>query len=335
MIMNSPTTFFMCAPAAYRRLVAVTLLVTATGACAQSQASASAPLACAPAGAVELPSGVSVERVKLLDDGKHYNIYTSVEDSDDREGRKTMLPASMAGLVDLSPSSLNRILADTMLAARRFKVFDMRANVTAEHSDVLVTAKVVDADQVLKPFLEGGRRVSESRVKLSVQAKNMYTGENLFDADVFVEGKTGMITGDRVIVTSADDPNSPEVRNRLVADFKNAMFRAFRQASERVEYLLRPMARVVSAQDCGVDLFGGSRSGLQRGDELVIFRAQKRQHGGATILAGTRVVALVRCAGVGTESAHCTVMRAVAGYRPQDGDYAVITDPSLDRSRAR
>jgi hypothetical protein len=335
MTMKLHTKFFMRAPTTYRRLAAVILLATASVASAQAQTQPAAPLTCAPTGVVELPSGVSIERVKLLDDGKHYNIYTSIEDSDDREGRKNMLPASMAGLVDMSPSGLNRILADTMLAARRFKVFDMRANVTAEHSDVLVTAKVVDADQVLKPFLEGGRRVSESRVKLSVQAKNMYTGENLFDADVFVEGKTGMITGDRVIVTSADDPNSAEIRNRLATDFKNAMFRSFRLASERIEHLLRPMARVVGAQDCGVDLFGGSRSGLQRGDELVIFRAQKRQLGDSTILSGTRAVALVRCAGVGTESTHCAVMRAVAGYRPQDGDYAVITDASLERSRAR
>lgn len=313
------------------------LLAIAGSAWAQAPApgaAAAKPQACSAAGPIDMPSGVNIDRIKLLDEGQHYKVYTAIEDTDEREGKKSMLPPGMAPYVDMSPSSMNRLFSDIILGSKRFKVFDMRPNVTAEHSDVLITAKVIDADQILKTgVLEGGRRVSESRVKLSVQVKNMYTGENLLPSDAFVEGKTGMVSGDRVVVTSAEDPNSADVRQKLAVDFKNAMFRAFSKANERIEELLRPMARVVSYEDCQIDLFGGSRMGMQPKDEMVVFRSQKRQLGETTILSNTRAVALVRCSGVGTENSQCTVIKSVAGYLPQDGDYAVVTDESLLKTR--
>ncbi len=260
-------------------------------------------------------------------------MYTSIEATDEREGKRSTLPARLERAVDMSPSSLNRLLADTILSSRRFVVYDMRPNVTAEFSDVLITAKVIDADQVLRPYLDGGRRVSESRVRLSVQVKNMYTGENLLSSDSLVEGITGRVSGDRVVITSADDINSPEMQNLLAIDFKNALRRAFVQASLRVEQLLRPLAQVVSAEECNLDLQGGSRHGFQPNDEMIIFRTQLVERGETTVLTRTRAVALVRCASVGVSSSTCKVIKAVPGYRPEVNDYAGITDESLARTR--
>lgn len=292
------------------------------------------PMTCAPTGEVSMPSGVSIERILLLDQGQQFKVYTSIEAADHRDITKNAFPPGVAKMVDLSPSSLHRLMADSILRTRRFKVFDMRPNVTAENSDVLITAAVVDAYQVFRT-LEGGRQFSQSSVKLSVQIKNMYTGEQLLPADAFVEGLTGVVTGDRVVLRSGEDVNSPEIQQRLVLDFKNAMYRAFENAALRIETLLRPMGRVVSRDGCLVDLFGGSRMGMQANDEVVIFRSQKRQLGETTVLSNTRPVALARCAGVGTENSSCNIVKATAGFAPQDGDYALVTEDSVKRSRGQ
>ncbi|MES2944434.1 MAG: hypothetical protein V4772_16315, partial [Pseudomonadota bacterium] len=136
------------------------LLLLTQAACAQTAAISQAampPLACAPAGEVSMPSGVSIERILLLDQGQHFKVYTSIEAADHRDITKNAFPPGVAKMVDLSPSSLNRLMADSILRTRRFKVFDMRPNVTAENSDVLITATVVDGYQILRP-LEGGRQ---------------------------------------------------------------------------------------------------------------------------------------------------------------------------------
>lgn len=325
------------------RVLRIFLLVTATmtssvGWTQTAPATSATPaagqtLSCAPAGAVQIPAGLDIARIEQLDKGLRFKVYTSVEAVDERDPTKNLLPASLSQLVDVNPSALNRILFDFIARSKRFQVYDMRPGVTAEQSDVLVTAKMVDADQVLKPHLEGGRRVSESRVKLSLQVKNMLTGENLLTSDAFVEGKTGTTSGDRVVVTSAEDENSAGVKNRLAIDFKNAMYRAFEQSIERVEALIKPMARVVGAEECRVDLFGGTRMGIQAKDEVVVVRAVRRQLGETTIVSGQQPVALLRCDGVGTDSSSCQVIRSVAGRTPQDGDYVVVTDESMKRTR--
>lgn len=306
----------------------------ATGGPAAAPAAPQA-LSCAPSGRVAIPSGIDISRLVMLDEGKQYKVYTSVEANDERDPSKSMFPAALAQRIDLSPSSLTTMFTNTILASRRFEVFDMRPNVVAEFSDVLITAKILDASQVLRESLDGGRRVSESKVILSVQVKNMYTGRILMQSDAQVEGRTGATNNDRVIVTSADDVNSPAIRQLLDEDFKNALRRAFSQATTRLTVLLRPLAQVVSADGCAVDLFGGSRNGVQQDDELVIFRTQKQQRGESLMMTNTRAVALVRCGGVGVENSQCEVIRAAPGFQPQEGDYAAITDESLTKPRLR
>lgn len=309
------------------------LLLALVGLCPPALAADAKPLACAASGPVDLPAGMSLERMRLLDEGKNYKVYTSVEYADERT--KGQFPAAMSKQVDMSPGGLSRIFSDVILGARRFRVYEMAAGVTAEHSDVMVKARIVDADQVQKQSMEGGRTLYESKVTLSVQVQNMYTGLNLLETAVKVDGRTGLQSQDRVVLTSADRLDSDEVRARLALDFKNALNRAFAQASDKVEELLRPLARVVGAEDCSVTLFGGSRFGLQANDDLVVFRVKTRQLGETTVLGSMNEVALIRCRAVGVDDSACKVLRAVPGYRPQDGDFALITDESLKRTRTR
>jgi hypothetical protein len=303
------------------------LLAFSLSACAQTPPSSSAvsnaPQVCGQVGPLVAPPGVSIGRMQLLDVGRHYNVYTAVETMDERTLK----------LGAVNAENINRIFIDQIQRTKRFKVFDSRATVVLDKSDIQVTARVVDADQLLKPFMEGGRRFSQSRVTLSVQVKNMLTGEQMLTSDVKVTAETGHVTGDRVMLTSADDPNSSEMRARLVVDFKNALNRAFDLATERLEQLLPPMARVISANGCNVDVFGGKRGGLQSEDELVVFRTQKRQLGESIVLANTQPVALLLCMGVGDDVSQCTIKQSVSGFAPADGDYAVITPESLRRTR--
>lgn len=325
---NGRATAFTC-------LLASLLAACATASHAQTADKATtSALSCAASGPVSLPPGVNLERLQLLDKGLPFKVYTTFLAHDEQGAAGNSLPPEMAKVVDLNRSSLERTLADIIMRSRRFKVYDMHASTTAEQSDVEVTAKVVDAHQVLRPYLEGGRQIVESSVRLSIQVKNMYTGENLLQSDALVEGRTGRSNG-RLIVTAAEDVNSPAVRQKLAVDFKKALYLAMDLADERIEELLRPMARVVSADDCTIQLYGGSRFGLQDNDELVVFRAQTRTLGESTVLASTRPVALVSCKGVGTESSPCTVIKAVPDYRPQDGDFAVITTESLQSTRVQ
>lgn len=311
----------------------IAMLCSALPACAQNTRADAKAQSCAPTGTVDIPPGMSLERMKLLDEGRHFKVYTSVEFADERA--RQQMPQAMARMVDITPEGLSRIFSDVILGSKRFKVYEMGAAVTAEHSDVLITVKVVSADQAPRSYLDGGRRVIDSRVTLSVQMKNMYTGENLLPDALSVEGRTGLVNGDRVIVTSAESLDSEDVRNRLAIDFKNALNRAFVKASDKLEEQLRPLARVVSAEECRVNLFGGTRFGLQPSDELVIFRVKKRQLGETTVLDGAREVALVRCGSVGVDESQCKIIRSVPGYQPQDGDFALATDESLKRARMR
>lgn len=300
-------------------------------------ASAATPACGKPVTSLPIPPGMSIDRMALLKSGKHFNVYSEVEAFDDSKPDAGHMPAAVRGVHDVSPSGMNRLLADTIQASRRFKWFDMRPNATAEHGDVLVKAKVVYANQALRPMLEGGRQQSESRVVLSVQLMNMLTGESMLPADVNVEGRTGLVTGDRVVLAAAESPDTPAIKRRLADDFYNAMRRAFAMAGERIEALLRPITYVIDADmaGCSVSLFGGSRFGLQPGDEMVVFRVEVKRFGEQDRLVRPTAVARVTCETVGVDDTACQITQLVPGQTPREGDFAIITDASLARTRAR
>jgi hypothetical protein len=119
----------------------------------------------------------------------------------------------------------------------------------------------------------------------------------------------------------------------MANDYLRALNRAYKLAAQRVEAVLRPMGKVLSAESGSVGILGGQRHGLVGNDRLVIFRATLQRVGELEVFASTRAIAVVQCDGVGTVSSQCDIVRLVDGQQVQPGDYAVLTDDSLKKDR--
>ncbi|HEY4080092.1 MAG TPA: hypothetical protein VGM81_05300 [Burkholderiaceae bacterium] len=282
-------------------------------------------------GSVAMPNGVDFGRVRLLDQGRMTKVYVDMLRIDDSKESR-MFPAEMSKLVDITPAGLTRLFTDTILRSRRFEVYDLRSTVTAEHADIVVDAQIISATQEFRP-LEGGLQAAYTSVLLSVQMKDMYTGKYLFGTAVQVEGRNGLVNGERAVLQPGENPEAPLVRQRLAADYQRALRRAFIGAGQRIEAILRPQARLISVEGPDVGIFGGQQLGLQADDELVVYRPKIVKLGDREIFGSTKAVALIRCSSVGTETSQCTVQTLAPDYKPQEGDYAILTDASLRKTR--
>jgi hypothetical protein len=283
-------------------------------------------------GDIRMPSGVDPSRLRLLDKGEMQKVYLQQLRIDDSPQNRLLFPRQMAQAMDMTPLQLTRLFTDTILQSRRFQVFDIRSAVTAEQSDYVIDAQVVSAMQDIRP-IEGGLRVVETRVNLSLQMKNVYTGEQMFPSAVAVEGITGVTTGDRAVLQPGETAAMPAVQQRVANDYLRALNRAYRLAAQRVEAVLRPMGKVLSVDGGSVGVLGGQRHGLVGNDRLVIFRATMTRVGQLEVFASTRPIAVVQCDGVGTVTSQCDVVRLAKGQQVQAGDYAVLTDDSLKKDR--
>ncbi|WP_077037177.1 hypothetical protein [Pelomonas sp. KK5] len=284
-------------------------------------------------GAIRMPSGVYLEGLRTIDNAARTKLYVQMEYIGEPGKDKLMFSPAVARSLDLTPRQMQRVLMDTLLASRRFDVLSMDNSVTAEMSNFQVTALVTDAYQKLEPT-EGGRRVAISRVKLSLQIKNLYTGELVMqDRAIAVEGQSGLSSGDRTVLGPKDDPASPMAQQSLAADYKNALHRAFKEAAIRVGEIFRPVGKVVSADGDSLGLLGGIRQGFQGKDELVVFRVKTAPIAGKEEIVSTVPVAVVRCDGVGSNTSQCEIIRRHATLKPELGDYAILSDVSMGNAR--
>ncbi|MBV8503135.1 MAG: hypothetical protein JO006_15640 [Paucibacter sp.] len=279
-----------------------------------------------------MPSGADYGRLRLLKEGRMTKVYVDMLRFDDSAGSKPHFPAEMARLVDISPSGLTRLFTDTILKSRRFEVYDLRSTVTAEHADIVIDAQIISATQEFKP-LEGGMQAAFTGVLLSVQMKDVYTGKYLFGTAVQVEGKTGLVSGDRTVLAPGESPGDPAIRNRLAVDYQYALRRAFVLAGQRIESILRPQATVLAIDGADVGIVGGQAQGFQADDEFVVFRPKVVKLGDREVFASTKPVALIHCASVATDTSQCNVISKVADLQMQEGDFAIITDGSLRKTR--
>ncbi len=279
-------------------------------------------------GAIRMPSGVDLDRVRLLDQGRMTKVYAEMVGIGDPANEKLLFPPAVAQAVGVTTRQMQRRFSDTLARSRRFEIYDASSTVTAEASDIVIDGMVTGTTQELMP-IEGGVRVSVTRVRLSLQMKDRYSGRNLFPAAVEVLGQTGRATGDRVVLQPNEREDDPAVQRRLAVDYERALQRAFDEASLRILKVLRPLARVVAAEDEQIGFIGGSVHGLQGGDELVVFRATTQRVGDTEVIAFARPVAVARCDGVGTLSSQCQVIRRdPKNWPPKEGDYAVLSDAS-------
>lgn len=268
---------------------------------------------------------------KLRTEGRMTKVYVDMLRTADGAD-KAHFPPEMAQLVDITPLGLTRLFTDTILKSRRFEVYDLRSTVTAEQADVMIDAQIIAANQEFKP-LEGGVQAAHTSVLLSVQMKDIYTGKYLLGTAVQVEGKTGLVSGDRAVLMPGESPSDPAIRNKLMIDYQRALRRAFVLAGQRIEGILRPQAVVTVVDGNDMAVLGGQQHGFQDGDELIVFRSKLITVGDSEKFGLTKPIALVRCTGVGTETSQCAIVRKLADFQPDANDFAIITDASLRKTR--
>ena len=289
---------------------------------------------CGTVGTPEIPAGIDMQRFRLLDENKRPAIYTDITETD--AASKQQLPERMREVMDLNPTQFRRLFADAVMASRRVGVTDHRATAATTNEastvmvDLLITTVTQDGVNV-----EPGRKAIASKVSMSVQMKDMITGDNLLQGAITVEGRTGITSGARRVFSVDEDWNGAEMKRRRGDDFIDAIKDAMIQVRDLVEAELRPMTKVLAVDGCQVGMGGGSKFGLAPGDDVVIFRPTFANQGGQRLLVLSKPIATVHCKGVGTETSQCTVTQLAKDAKPQPGDYAVVTDESLKRTRPR
>ena len=276
-------------------------------------------------GPVRMPAGVDYSRARLIAENRRVRLYAELVGLGDASNERLLFPAKVAQDIGVTAVQMRRRFIDTVSRSRRFEIYDSSSSVTAEASDIVIDGQFTGTTQDIQA-IEGGVRVAVTRVRLSLQMKDRYSGKLLFPAAVEVVGQTGRSTGDRAVIGPSENVQSPEVQRRLGQDYERAMQRAFDDAARRIDAVLRPMGRVLAVDGEQLGLVGGSIHGLQGGDELVIFRASVARVGETQVFATTRALAVVRCDGVGTETSQCQVTRRDPAFKPEAGDYAVLTD---------
>ena len=285
------------------------------------------------AGPIQLPSGASYRMAQLAERGEKPKVYAQVRGMGDPSNEKLLLRADVAAAMNVTAVQIQRRFNDTIGKTRRYEVYDLVASPTAEASDYVVDAQFVSSNQELRP-LEGGVRVAVTRVQINAKLVHRYSGEPVWDAPVEALGVTGLSSSDRITVMPGERLTDPDVQRRLGIDYELAMQRAFDRLATRIDSDLRPMGRVAGTGGDGVSIIGGTRNGLQRGDDVVVFRAGLAKVGNTQDFIDTQAVATLRCQGVGGSTSQCDVIRLHPGRSIQVGDYVVLTDHSSAGSRS-
>lgn len=286
-------------------------------------------------GSIRMPAGVDYSRARLIAENRRIKLYAELIGMGDPANEKLLFPARVAQDIGVTPVQMRRRFMDTVAKSRRFELYDSTSTVTAEASDIVVDGMFTGTTQDIQQ-IEGGVRVAVTRVRLSLQMKDRYSGKLLFPAPVEVVGQTGRSTGDRTVIGPNESVQSADVQRRLGQDYEKAMQRAFDDAAKRIDAVLRPMGRVLAVDGNQMGIVGGSTHGLQGNDEMVVFRATTTKLGETTVFATTRPVAVVRCDGVGTETSQCTVFRLTTdpALDPRKDDYLVLSDFSATGIRS-
>ncbi len=290
-------------------------------------------------GNIKMPSGVDLNRLRFVELARRPKVYVEVVGRGAAGNEKLLFNAEAARSLDLTDAQVARRFRDTIIATRRFDTYTTDQTVTAEGSDYVINLMFTGSTQELVP-IEGGRQVVRTRVRVSAQLINRFTGStddatHRLDKAVDVVGETGMVSGDRTVLQAGESAAQPAVHKRMAVDYERALQRAFEEVVDRISMISRPMAKVIGVDGNSVGLVGGIRHGFQTNDEMVIFRAKLVQIDGQEVPSMTRAIAVVRCDGVGSLQSQCDVVRMRPGDAPKEGDFAILTDESASRTRER
>ncbi|WP_321419137.1 hypothetical protein [uncultured Desulfobacter sp.] len=316
------------------------LLITLLSACNATSGSVFSP---EKSDAIQMPSGFNTKLMDIIDDGRRVSIYTQMNHIGDPQNDQLLFPASVARQIGINNTQMNRSFSDLLLRTRRFEVMDGDYTVTREGAfqfwgdkevDIVVDCLVTDARQEvisIRPY-----RKVRTQVKISVQMKDVLTGKNLFDGDAAVEGVWGDVQGEGTMIPPNVDMKTADIQKSMGNDYERALTRAFEEAVERIDRLIRPVGRVTVPGNKHFSMFGGSQHGFQGGDEVVVFRAQRRlMADGYNRVVGVMPIAQARCNGVGDDISTCTLIRTEPGEQVRDTDYTVLTDKSANGIRRR
>lgn len=291
---------------------------------------------------IAMPQGVDRGAAELIEQGRRFSIYVDLLGIDDPRDKKLFVRPDVVAKLGITNAQMRRRLMDTVMASRRFEVYDISSSVTADKTDYVVDALVTQVTQELVR-IEGNVRVSRTRVELSLQGKQRYEGTPMFAGSVVVVGQTGSMTGDRATIMPTESLDSPDVQERLAVDYERALRRALDEASKVLADKVRPMGKIVSADGEQFGMLGGLVHGFQGKDEVVVFRAttirlpvppgapqgeRPREE-----FSSTRPIAVARCDGVGTRTSQCVLIRRAQNMSLQVGDYVVLSDYSARNTR--
>lgn len=281
-------------------------------------------------GRIQMPSQASLSRVRTLEQGRMTTIYCQMTGiGDTAADNKVLFPQRMQAAVGITNRQANRRFMDMLLGTRRFKVYDDSSTVLREKSDIVIDGMVTFAHQEI--ISADSIRKIRTTVQLSVQMKDVMTGENLFPGGLNVTGDYGMTQGEGTPLLPRDNVNDPAIQNKAAADYQRALEKAFAEVTRRVGEVLRPMGKVLSVDETSVSVHGGFIHGFQSNDELVIFRGEVGRVGGGDKFIRTRPVAVVRCDGTGDETSQCDIIHLDPKLNPQVGDYAILSDLSINQ----
>ncbi len=309
------------------------------GAAAATNPDAAAPVKIAH-GPVRMPSGVDFGRMQLVNEARLIRVYTQMTGVGDSSDDKLLFSRDVAQKVNLTNRQVNRRFMDMILATRRFQVFDDSTTVVRDGAsqtldgklmDITIDGQVVGSTQDIIDILP--YRKARTAVRLSVQMKDVSSGEQLFPAGVSVNGEWGMAQGEGTLLPPSASTSSPEMQISLANDYQRALDKALTQAVSRIGQVLRPLGRVTFADDQTVSIIGGSRHGFQGGDTLILFHVDMAQLGERQVIAHTQPLAVAHCDGVGTETSQCDLTLVDTRYHLAVGDYAVLSDRSASGVR--
>lgn len=284
-------------------------------------------------GEIVMPARFNVSLLQKTEKGEKPKLYTQVRGMGDASNEKLLFPKQVAETIGITPVQVQRRFMDTIGKTKRYEVYDSSTSVTAEASDYVVDAQFVSSTQELRQ-LEGGVRVTVSQVQINANLINRYTGKPVWDAPVEAVGRTGGSSSDRISLQRNENLNDPAVQRKLGIDYERAMQRAFDALARRIDTELRPMGKVLGTEGDGITILGGQRTGLQRGDELVVFAATITRVGAEQEFINLRPLAAIRCNGVGAGTSQCDVIRRNPRQALKVGDFVVLTDHSADDARS-
>jgi hypothetical protein len=284
---------------------------------------------------VRMPSGVDFNRLQVVAQARLIRVYTQMTGIGDTQNDQLLFPPAVAQQLNLTNRQVNRQFMDMILQSRRFEVFDdsttvirdgARQTYDGQRMDITIDGEVVGATQEIidmAPY-----RKASTTVRLSVQMKDVLSGEELFPAGVSVTGEWGMVSGEGTLLAPGVSLSSPEMQTSLGNDYGHALERALADAVARIGQVLRPVGRVTFTNSSSIDMLGGSRHGFQSGDSVVVFRTDTSMIDGREVITRVDPVAVARCDGVGTDTSHCELTQLDPQDSPKVGDYTVLTDTS-------